>query len=157
MQYYHRYVSFWALGRYELCSRDTERNLRLIHFVREHARAERDRLQFDQWRPYVIMMHARSVTTPILEAGDTDGALASIDRGIERIEAFLADYGREDQAAQVNELSFLKRWRREVAGSARKGLPRGPTRLRSRRRRSGRGAPQATRRRDRVGTLRRSR
>lgn len=124
VQYYHRYVSFWALERYELCARDTERNLRLILFVREHARLERDKLQFDQWRPYVVMMHARSVATPLIAAGSHEGALTAIDKGIERIERFLADYGRQEQADQVNELTFLKRWRREVAGSGRRTLPR---------------------------------
>ena len=34
VQYYHRYVCFWHLGFYELCARDTERNLRLFAFVR---------------------------------------------------------------------------------------------------------------------------
>ncbi len=38
VQYYHRYMCFWHLGFYELCARDTERNLRLFAFVREHAR-----------------------------------------------------------------------------------------------------------------------
>lgn len=123
VQYYHRYVSFWALQRYDLCARDTDRNLRLILFVRGHARAERDRMQFDQWRPYVAMMHARAVATPLNEAGDAEAALVAIDEGIERIHTFLADYGREEQADQVNELTFLKRWRREVAGAGVKGLP----------------------------------
>lgn len=124
VQYYHRYVSFWALDRYELCARDTERNLRLIRFVREHARSDRDRMQFDQWRPYVAMMHARAVATPLNEAGETEAALAAIDTGIERIKRFLLDYDREDQAEEVNELTFLKRWRRELAGTTVKGLPR---------------------------------
>lgn len=124
VQFYHRYVSFWALKRYEACARDTERNLRLILFVREHARLERDKLQFDQWRPYVAMMHARAVATPLAEAGQHEAALLSIDTGIERIERFLADYGREDQAGNVNELTFLKRWRREVAGQGQRTLPR---------------------------------
>jgi len=30
VQYYHRYLSFWHLELYELCARDTERNLRLF-------------------------------------------------------------------------------------------------------------------------------
>lgn len=123
VQYYHRYVSFWALERYELCARDTARNLRLIHFVRDHAHSDRDKMQFDQWRPYVAMMHARAVATPLIEAGDTDGALVAIDLAIERVQEFLEDYGREDQADQVNELGFLKRWRREVANDSVKGLP----------------------------------
>jgi len=124
VQYYHRYVTFWALDRYEACARDTERNLRLILFVREHAKLERDRLQFDQWRPYVAMMHARAVATPLRQAGEVDAAVAAIDNGIRRIERFLADYGREEQADQVNELMFLKRWRREVAGEGHRRLPR---------------------------------
>ncbi len=124
VQYYHRYVSFWALKRYDLCARDTERNLRLILFVRDHAKLERDRLQFDQWRPYVAMMHARALATPLIEASNEEAALLVIDTGIERVERFLADYEREDHADQVNELTFLKRWRREVAGKTRKGLPR---------------------------------
>lgn len=124
VQYYHRYVSFWALERYDLCARDTERNLQLILFVRDHARRDRDKMQFDQWRPYVAMMHARAVGTPLLEAGEHEAALAAIDMAIKRIERFLADYGREEQAEQVNELTFLTRWRREIAGHARKGLPR---------------------------------
>lgn len=123
VQYYHRYVSFWALDNYELCARDTERNLRLILFVRNHAGSERDRLQFDQWRPYVAMMHARAVATPLNEAGETEAALAAIDTGIERIREFLDDYGRGDQAEEVNELTFLKRWRREITGADTKGLP----------------------------------
>lgn len=124
VQYYHRYVSFWALERYELCARDTERNFRLILFVRDHARLDRDKLQFDQWRPYVAMMHARAVATPLLGAGNREGAVAAIDLGVQRIERFLADYGREEQAPQVNELMFLVRWRREVAGEPRRALPK---------------------------------
>ncbi|QDT68563.1 UvrB/uvrC motif protein [Planctomycetes bacterium MalM25] len=123
VQYYHRYISFWALKKYELCARDTERNLQLINFVRDHARLERDKLQFDQWRPYVIMMHARAVATPLLDAGDEEAGLAAIDRAVERIEAFLSDYNRSEQADQVNELTFLRRWRREVAGRGQRGLP----------------------------------
>jgi hypothetical protein len=66
VQYYHRYLSFWHLGRYDLCARDTQRNLRLFAFVREHTRDEKDKLQFDQWRPYVTMMHTRAVATPLV-------------------------------------------------------------------------------------------
>ncbi|TWT48847.1 UvrB/UvrC motif-containing protein [Botrimarina hoheduenensis] len=115
VQYYHRYVSFWKLKRYELCARDTDRNLRLILFVREHARHDRDKLQVEQWRPYVIMMHARAVATPLLDLKQHEAAVRVIDAGIERIREFLAQYGREADADQVNELRFLLRWREEVA------------------------------------------
>lgn len=114
VQYYHRYISFWSMKRYELCARDTERNLRLFRFVRNHAEYDRDKLQFDQWRPYVTMMHTRAVATPLVDLRQTDAAIIAIESGIERIKQFLVDYGQEEQAENVNELTYLKRWRRKL-------------------------------------------
>jgi len=114
VQYYHRYLSFWHLERYELCARDTERNLRLFAFVREHARDDRVRLEFDQWRPYVTMMHARAVATPLVELEQWEAAVSVLDAGIRGIERFLADYNQMEKAAQVGELAFLQRWKQEL-------------------------------------------
>ncbi|MCA9239891.1 MAG: UvrB/UvrC motif-containing protein [Planctomycetales bacterium] len=114
VQFYHRYICFWQLGRYELCARDTKRNLELFRFVRSHAKYDRDKLQFDQWRPYVTMMHTRAVATPLIELRQWEAALSVIDAGIEGINRFLQDYGQEEQAQRVGELLFLGRWRKEV-------------------------------------------
>jgi hypothetical protein len=99
---------------YSECARDTERNLRLLRFVHEHARNDRDKLQFDQWRPYLIMMHARSVATPLAEAERWDDAELVLDTAIEGIEQFLQEYGQEERADSVGELVFLKRWRKKI-------------------------------------------
>jgi hypothetical protein len=115
VQYYHRYICFWQLGFYELCARDTERNLRLFAFVRGHARHDRDKLKFDQWRPYVTMMHARAVATPLEELEQWDAVAGVLDAGIRGIERFLEEYDQTDQASQVGELTFLRRWKEEVA------------------------------------------
>jgi hypothetical protein len=114
VQYYHRYLSFWHLGLYELCARDTERNLRLFSFVREHARDDRIRLEFDQWRPYVTMMHARAVATPLVELEQWEAAVNVLEAGIRGIEQFLADYNQKEKAPQVGELAFLQRWKQEI-------------------------------------------
>jgi UvrB/uvrC motif len=114
VQYYHRYLSFWHLGLFELCARDTERNLRLFAFVREHAREERVRMEFDQWRPYVTMMHARAVATPLVQLEQWEAAVNVLDAGIRGIEAFLKDYNQLEKAGQVGELNFLQRWKREI-------------------------------------------
>jgi len=114
VQYYHRYISFWHLERYELCARDTNRNLRLFTFVREHARHAKDKLQFDQWRPYVTMMHARAVATPLLGLKDYRAALGAIDAGIASIRGFLKEYNQLENAENCNELVFLLRWREEI-------------------------------------------
>jgi hypothetical protein len=116
VQYYHRYISFWHLGRYELCARDTNRNLRLFTFVREHARHNKDKLQFDQWRPYVTMMHARAVATPLIELEDYQAALGAIDAGINAIRKFLEEYDQSQNAESCSELVHLLRWREELVG-----------------------------------------
>ncbi|MHB1033684.1 MAG: UvrB/UvrC motif-containing protein [Pirellulales bacterium] len=115
IQYYHRYLSLWHLKRYELCARDTARNLRLFAFIRSHARHERDKLQLDQWRPYVLMMHTRAVATPLVMQQQYAGALVVIDHGIESICEFLEDYDHSDRAEQCVELVHLTAWRDEIA------------------------------------------
>jgi hypothetical protein len=115
VQYYHRYISFWHLERFELCARDTNRNLRLFAFVRAHARHSKDKLQFDQWRPYVIMMHARAVATPLVGLRDYRAALGAIDAAIEAIRDFLREYDQLHNAENCSELEYLLRWREEIA------------------------------------------
>ncbi len=115
IQYYHRYISFWHLERYELCARDTSRNLRLFAFVREHARHQKDKLMFDQWRPYVTMMHARAVATPLAELHDYEAAIGVIDAGIAGIRQFLSEYNQLENAESCTELAQLARWRDQLA------------------------------------------
>jgi hypothetical protein len=121
VQYYHRYLALFHLQRYDLVARDTERNLRLFRFVVAHAQRQKDKREFDQYRPYVTMMHARALGQQALERGETRAALAHIDEAIARISEFLREYDEEDQALRCPELAFLKRWRREVERSRKVG------------------------------------
>lgn len=114
VQYYHRYLSFWHLDMYELCARDTERNLRLFAFVRAHTQDNRQKMQFDQWRPYVLMMHARSVATPLQKTGQTAEAVQAIEAGIDGIREFLDEYQQGHRAEECVELVSLERWREEL-------------------------------------------
>lgn len=116
VQYYQRYLSFWHLNLYELCARDTSRNLRLFAFVKAHCKDDRQRLQFDQWRPYVIMMHSRAVATPLLQQRLYDDGLRVIEAGIEAIRDFLDEYNQSDRAEECAELVSLEHWRDEIVG-----------------------------------------
>jgi hypothetical protein len=113
VQYYHRYVALFHLQRFDLVARDTARNLRLFAFVVRYASRSRDKIQFDQYRPYVTMMHARARAMEALARGDHHSALESIDRGIEGIRAFLRDYDQSEET-ECAEMTFLVNWRREV-------------------------------------------
>ena len=56
-QIYQRYVLLLQVGDYARVIRDTERNIRLFRFVRDHAVREEDREQLDRWWPYIIRIH----------------------------------------------------------------------------------------------------
>ncbi len=122
LQYYHRYLSSFHLERYDLVERDTARNLRLFAFVVKHAVRQRDRIEFDRYRPYVEMMHCRARASLALGREDHREALSHIDQGIEAIRRFLADYGQEDHEGECSELQFLLQWRKELE----RGRPIGP-------------------------------
>ena len=117
IQYYHRYLSLWHLNLYELCVRDTARNLRLLSFVQAHAAEERYKLQFDQWRPYIIMMNTRAVATPLIQQRQYAQGLQTIEAGIDAIRDFLEEYQQSDRAEECMELASLERWREEILTS----------------------------------------
>jgi hypothetical protein len=118
VQYYQRYLSLWHLKMFDRCARDTSRNLRLFAFVHQHARTDRNKFQFDQWRPYVTMMHARAVATPLVDKGDYTGALQTIEAAIQEIRRFLEEYRQSHRTDECLELKNLEQWRDEVMAEA---------------------------------------
>jgi hypothetical protein len=114
VQYYHRYLSFWHLEMFDLCVRDTERNLRLFAFVRTHTQDDRQKLQFDQWRPYVLMMHTRAVAAPLQKQQRNEEAIQAIEVGIEAIRDFLDEYHQSHRSEECMELVSLERWRDDL-------------------------------------------
>jgi len=126
VQYYHRYLSFWHLELYDLCARDTARNLRLFNFVRAHTSDERQKVLFDQWRPYVLMMHARATATPLLQQRLFDEGLRAIEAGIEAIREFLDEYDQGHRAEECVELVSLENWRAESLSREQRAAARRP-------------------------------
>jgi len=114
VQYYHRYLAAYHISRADLVVRDTTRNLRLFAFAVKHAVDRSDKVQFDQYRPYVLMIRARALGAEAMARNDHLASLRYLDEGIEAIRAFLREYDQEEDEIQCRELSRLKRIRREV-------------------------------------------
>ena len=114
MQYYYRYLSQFHLSDYQAVLRDTARNVEAFDFVRDHAEDASDRFSLEQFRPYVMMMHTRARACIHLEDREFDRALEVIDEGIEEIEVYLRDNGRDDMIDSCRELQFLEEWRDRV-------------------------------------------
>jgi len=122
--YYHRYLSLFVLGEFPGVVRDTRRNLRVLDLCGKFATDEQDRLFLEQYRPYLIMMNARSQASIQCDAGKFPAALQTIDAGLESIREFFARFGQEESFAQSNEVKILKRFALDI----RRKLPPDPLR-----------------------------
>jgi len=114
IQYYHRYLSLFQLKDYVHVQNDTRRNLEVIDLIKKYAKDERDVWAFEQYRPYVQMMHTRAKASISLIKKDHDQALKQIQEGIQTIQDFFQDYGQSHMADQSIEIKFLEDWKKDI-------------------------------------------
>lgn len=84
--YYHRYLLFFQIQEFELCIRDTTRNLRLLKFMGDFAATAEQAEFLEQYRPYILRMQvmARALLR-VKDRGDIRGALRILRDGSSRI------------------------------------------------------------------------
>jgi hypothetical protein len=113
IQFYYRYLCFFQLGDYKRAERDTARNLRLFDFVKKYASDKNNVEEFEQYRPYVMMMNTRAKVLNALKSKDTTTAVNEINQGITKIEN---EYEKEGALAghPKTEIAFLKNWAEEI-------------------------------------------
>ena len=116
IQYYYRYLCFFQLGDFFHAERDTSRNLKLFDFVKRYAGDEKYIEEFEQYRPYVIMMNTRAKVLGALKAKDASRAVNEINHGIHKIEIAYGQKGKTDEQ-QGSEIAFLKNWAEEIVKS----------------------------------------
>jgi hypothetical protein len=112
--YYHRYLSLFHLKDYEGVIRDSARNLRVLDLVKRFADDSGDRVSLEQYRAYILMMHARARAHYHLDRQLRGQALEDIREGIAKIEAFLREVGREELIARAPELNVLRQLETEI-------------------------------------------
>jgi len=115
IQYYHRYVSLFQLSDYAGVIRDTQRNLDLFSFVDEHSKREEIVWNFQQFRPYVLMMNTRAKASLLLHEGKFADAMREIERGRDTIIEFFQQSNFPELATKSSEVAFLEEWLEEVS------------------------------------------
>lgn len=85
--YYCRYLRLFQIKDWPRTVRDTARNLRLFDFVNRYAEREEDRMYLEQWRPYILRIHAIAAAMIEIERGRYDDALQAVNSAIGTIEA----------------------------------------------------------------------
>jgi hypothetical protein len=113
IQYYYRYLCFFQLGDYIRAERDTARNLKLFDFVKRFATDRQYVEEFEQYRPYVLMMNTRAKVLNALKSKDSVKAVNEINQGIFRIET-VYEKGGQATGYSRTEINFLKNWAEEI-------------------------------------------
>lgn len=124
MQYYQRYLANFVLEEYEAVVRDTQRNIDALDLCAAYASEDQDRFFMEQYRPYIIMMNARSKAMGAMRRNAYRTAMAHVESGLKTIKAFFVRFGEPGAYRESSEVMVLKALRKEV----RKRLPEDPIR-----------------------------
>jgi hypothetical protein len=73
--YHHRLILLFRLKDWTRVERDAAHSLRLIEFIKQHARCEEDRVQLDHWRPDIARISAVAHAMILLEKNHYQDAL----------------------------------------------------------------------------------
>lgn len=117
VQYYYRYIAFYALGHLEGVIRDTQHNLDIMSHIERHAADPEQAWQILQFYPYVRMMHARAAAEQAEAQGSLEQAIALLEAGISDIEQFWAVHGDEEvPVGELDEMIVLQEQLRHLRG-----------------------------------------
>ena len=122
MQFYYRYIAFFALREFDGVVRDTNHNLKIIQYAIRHA-PEEIRRSFLPFYPYVRMMHARAQAEKATNAHRFDEALAALTTARAEIEAFCNEHDLTDLPVAAPALATLH----ELTEQINKRRPRSQT------------------------------
>ncbi|MCG3129954.1 MAG: hypothetical protein FLDDKLPJ_00693 [Phycisphaerae bacterium] len=114
-QYYRRYVAYFVLEDYDRVIEDTQHNLNLLDFVRDHALDPEDARRLEVFRPYVVMMNARAQAHLALREGHANSALAHVNRGLITIREIYDERGEPEAYERSEEVRILCNMRAKLA------------------------------------------
>lgn len=114
LQYYYRYLAFYALNYLDGVIEDTGHNLDLLDLVSQYATEDDLAWQFLQFFPYVRMMNARARAEKLMKQGDYDTALRAVEDAMDDIDVFSSEYGEDSSVDATQEQGILDDLRRRI-------------------------------------------
>lgn len=114
MQYYYRYLSFYALRFLDAVVRDTEHNLGILELVTRNAENEDLAWQFQQFYPYVRMMNARAHAEKAVDSKTYEVAVEQLQKALDDIQAFWTEHGGGEPDLGGQEVELLSDLLRQV-------------------------------------------
>ncbi|MBU1693725.1 MAG: UvrB/UvrC motif-containing protein [Verrucomicrobia bacterium] len=120
MQYYYRYLAFYALRHFDGVVRDTVHNLDILDLVERRASDDDTAWAFLQFYPYIRMMNARAYAEKNMAEHHEEEALAIIQEAVTDIRAFWSRHGEEEVPPGSPEIEALT----DLLGRLRGNRPR---------------------------------
>lgn len=114
IQYHHRYICLFQLKEFDAVLRDTQRNIKVFDFVERFAEHPELAWALQQLRPQLLMMQIRALGSKKVEMEDFEGAISSVEDGLEEIRGFYREHGRSDMIEQSGEIHSLEGWIQEL-------------------------------------------
>lgn len=115
LQYYYRYLAFYALNYLDGVIEDTQHNLDIIELISSYLEDDDLAWPFIQFFPYVKMMNARARGEILLSREEFDLALGTVSEAMEAITSFQEEYGDgEEGGGDSYELEVLKDLRQRI-------------------------------------------
>jgi hypothetical protein len=108
MQYYYRYLAYYALRHLDGVLQDTRHNLELLELIGRCADDEEVIWQFMQYYPYVLMMNVRAKAETLLEADQVEDAMLLVEQGVADLCGYYDEFGEEDEAEESSEIEILE-------------------------------------------------
>ena len=105
---YRRYIALFVLEEFVNVLRDTTHSLEIFDLCHEYGIDPDDRMALEEFRPYVVMMHARALAYHALEENQAASALAHVNRGILDIKAHFERTGQSDTGKACEEIKILR-------------------------------------------------
>lgn len=97
VQFYHRRIGWLALREFRRAVLDADHTLALMDLSSEHAPDDEWAELHEQYRPFVLFHRSQAAALAEIDDLDPDAAIEALDRGIERIEAVLAEQQEYDE------------------------------------------------------------
>ena len=114
--FYRRYIAYFVLEEFSSVVKDTSHSLAIFDLCRDFALDNADRRALEEFRPYVLMMHARANAYHALEENEPASALAHVNRGLLEIRNHLEAAGHLDSFEECEEAKILRTLAAELGG-----------------------------------------
>ena len=108
MQYYYRYLAFYALHHLDGVIRDTEHNLGILDLVDCYAEDDDLAWQFMQFFPYVCMMNARAQAEKLVENRRFEEAVEILEAAMADIQEFWNEHGEYEMGEESHEVEIIR-------------------------------------------------